>query len=746
MIKQYSLFFVPSSRQRPCSAFLIPYLLSFILIVGCKVEPNAYTVTFLAGEGTPTIQTRAVNDSDALGSAMPTDPSWSGYSFNGWYTRQSGNGTKLTATTRITTDSTVYAYWTVDTSVLQTVTFGADGGTPDVQTKKVEKGSSLNDSASMPTEPSKTGFAFDGWYTEKNGGGTAFTATTLVTANMTVYAKWASSTLVPATTLLGALTWLEANAKQGGTYIITLSADESIGPKTLSYNGNNVNIHIQGGNTGRVVSSQGGNTERVVSLLSPGALFTVGTGVTLTLDSNISLRGRSDNTVALVQVSVGGALVMETGSKISGNTASGYGGGGAVSVNSGTFTMSGGTISGNTASIAGGGVYAKGTFIKQTGGTIYGSNAEDTLKNIAGSGDLYGHAVYIESSPIKKRNSTAGESVVMDSSLNGATGGWVDTDSLKTVTFNTDGGSPVSLAKQVNSGASVEAMPAIPSKTNYNFDGWYTEKNGGGTEFTATTVVTANITVYANWTTDQYKVTFDPDEGSCDTQFIIENKGDTVDEGNMPTPTKEHHAFDGWYTAKNGGGSAFTTLTPVIANVTVYAKWTVVQYTVTFDPDGGNPVSQMSVNGGTQVGSLPSAKWNSNFFDGWYTQKNGGGTEFTATTPVTADITVYAKWVPNIPMQITLRPIPNDPSIKQNVINVFQGQEATFSVDKDPDIEFLTYKWYWNDQLQSETDTYTLAPNTNQHGSYKLSVVVTTNTREQLSAQCEVLIKESAQM
>jgi hypothetical protein len=68
--------------------------------------------------------------------------------------------------------------------------------------------------------------------------------------------------------------------------------------------------------------------------------------------------------------------------------------------------MNGGEISGNSASYSsssgGGGVYvySNGTFIKQTGGVIYGSNASNVLKNTA-SGGGYGHAVYISSSPAK---------------------------------------------------------------------------------------------------------------------------------------------------------------------------------------------------------------------------------------------------------------------------------------------------------------------------------------------------------
>jgi parallel beta-helix repeat protein len=116
-----------------------------------------------------------------------------------------------------------------------------------------------------------------------------------------------------------------------------------------------------------------------------------------------------------------------SGGTISGNTASSYGGGVYVSSSS-TFTMGGGTISGNIAP-AGGGVYvdSSGTFTKQSGGTIYGADASNTLKNSATNGDSYGHAVYVGGG--KKRNTTAGFGVTLDSSKSGAEGGWEDASS-----------------------------------------------------------------------------------------------------------------------------------------------------------------------------------------------------------------------------------------------------------------------------------------------------------------------------
>ncbi|MDA3812130.1 MAG: InlB B-repeat-containing protein, partial [Spirochaetaceae bacterium] len=52
----------------------------------------------------------------------------------------------------------------------------------------------------------------------------------------------------------------------------------------------------------------------------------------------------------------------------------------------------------------------------------------------------------------------------------------------------------------------VVTLPTPPTKIEFVFEGWFTSTNGGGTEFTSTTTVNGNITVYAYWTPKPYNV------------------------------------------------------------------------------------------------------------------------------------------------------------------------------------------------------------------------------------------------
>ncbi len=223
-----------------------------------------------------------------------------------------------------------------------------------------------------------------------------------------------------------------------------------------------------------------------------------------------------------------------------------------------------------------------------------------------------------------------------------------------TVTFDGQGAttpaSPSSITVNPPS-VTVGTLPAAPKKTGYSFGGWYTGTGGTGTEFTASTVVTGNITIYAKWDSYSYTVNFD-DQGATTpvspASKTVNSPATTIDA--LPlAPEKTGQIFVGWYTQTGGGGTQFTANTPVTGNITVYAYWADYSYTVTFDDQGAtthvNPSSKTVNSPATTVGSLPTAPQKTGFvFGGWYTQAGGGGSEFTAGTPVTGNITVYAKW------------------------------------------------------------------------------------------------------
>ena len=68
-------------------------------------------------------------------------------------------------------------------------------------TVQVEENKSINGdewtTESMPADPSKPGFTFNGWFTEKDGQGTQFTGDTPVSGSISVYSSYTSKTPTP---------------------------------------------------------------------------------------------------------------------------------------------------------------------------------------------------------------------------------------------------------------------------------------------------------------------------------------------------------------------------------------------------------------------------------------------------------------------------------------------------------------------------------------------------------------------
>ena len=151
----------------------------------CTVTPASYLVTLDPNGGRVSPTSTAVTIGKTYGT-LPT-PNRTGYSFDGWYTKEIG-GTKVTETTTVGTNppTKLYAHWIANKYL---VVFDANGGrintaSGQVKTKTdtVTYGSKYN---SLPTPTRTGGYSFDGWYTDQTNG-TKVTSATTVTATKTI--------------------------------------------------------------------------------------------------------------------------------------------------------------------------------------------------------------------------------------------------------------------------------------------------------------------------------------------------------------------------------------------------------------------------------------------------------------------------------------------------------------------------------------------------------------------------------
>ena len=139
-----------------------------------------------------------------------------------------------------------------------------------------------------------------------------------------------------------------------------------------------------------------------------------------------------------------------------------------------------------------------------------------------------------------------------------------------TVTFNPDGGTVDPTSKEVTFDAAVGELP-VSTKTGYTFQGWV---DAEGNAVTADTVYTVadNTTYTAQWTANTYVINLDAGEGIVDPTTVQVTFGQAV--GTLPTPTREHYDFLGWYD-ENGEEVTSDTVYSVAANITLTAKWEV---------------------------------------------------------------------------------------------------------------------------------------------------------------------------
>ena len=150
---------------------------------------NRYTFTFNANGGsTPSSSSITKAYNEAIGT-LPTcsraaDNTYT-YAFAGWFdTAAATGGTKLTTTTKVTSNKTWYARWTA-TYKNYTVTWNGNGGTPSKSSSSFHYNDALG---TLPTA-TRTGYTFKGWSTSASGSVNVST-TTKVTGNVTYYAVW----------------------------------------------------------------------------------------------------------------------------------------------------------------------------------------------------------------------------------------------------------------------------------------------------------------------------------------------------------------------------------------------------------------------------------------------------------------------------------------------------------------------------------------------------------------------------
>ncbi|ENA7834484.1 InlB B-repeat-containing protein [Listeria monocytogenes] len=492
-----------------------------------RFASKTYPMTF-DNDGVTTTETV---DYDGL-AEEPTTPTKAGYTFDGWYDAETGGKKWNFAQDKMPANPvTLYARFTMNNYI---ATFNNDGTTT---TQTVDYQEALTE----PTEPTKDGYTFEGWYDAQTGGNKWNFATNKMPANnITLYARYSVKSYTATFDKEGTTTTQTAN------YDSLLT--EPAAPTKDGYTFDGWYDAETGGTKWNFATNK--MPAKNVTLY---ARFTV-KSYTATFDKDGTTTTQTVNYDSLIQ-------------EPTAPTKDGY-----------TFT---------------------GWYDAETGGNKWDFAANKMpAKNVT----LYARfSTNAYTATFDTEGTTTTQAVDYDSLLTEPTAptkdgytfdGWYDAEtggnkwnfatnkmpaknmtlyarfSLKayTATFNVE---DTTTTQAVEYEALIEE-PTAPTKEGHTFDGWYDAETGGNKwDFAANKMPAKDVTLYARFTVKSYTVTLN---GEAVTTQIVDYLGLLQE----PTaPIKAGYTFDGWYDAETGGNKwDFATNKMPANDLALYARFT----------------------------------------------------------------------------------------------------------------------------------------------------------------------------
>ena len=589
-------------------------------------EGRDNAVTFEVNGGTA-VTAQTVKTGNRV--AAPSDPAKTGYLFGGWYTDQGCTKAWDFNADTVKSAMTLYAKWTANT---YTVTFDPnDGVMPD--------GEETNRSVTydqpygeLPT-PTKQGYDFAGWFTEKAGGEQILTESSVsIAANQTLYAHWTAG-LVEYT-----VNHYQQNVENDGyskadfeTLNGTTGTDTKAAAKT--YEGFKVKTFEQ-----KTIAAEGST---VIDIYYDRLTYTVQwmNGETpLETDENVKYGAKpAYDGKTPERTEIGHTFTFAGWNTAADGAGAALSDSTTVTDNVVYYAQFNGSV--NTYSIT----YENVDGVENSNPATYTYGTAVTLADLIRDGYTFGgwftDSSYSDGSKVSEITATDIEDKIFYAK-------W--TANTYTVAFNATGGTVDTGSKAVTYDGTYDGLP-MPTLKGHTFKGWYTDVDGGEQVTASTKVqITADQTLYARWTANVYQITY-----VCNLSGVSNSNPKSYTYGNAVTLadlSKTGYTFGGWFTDSScSEENQVTGITATdIENKTFYAKWTANQYTVTFDANKGTvALDSMTVTYGQTYGELPTPTRANYMFLGWFTAATSS-VKVEAETKVTRaeDHTLYAQWAP----------------------------------------------------------------------------------------------------
>jgi uncharacterized repeat protein (TIGR02543 family) len=611
---------------------------------------NSYVVNLDAngglikyGNSNTTVKLINVIFGNSYGSSLTESvPTKTGYEFIGWFTEKSG-GTKVSASdiVKIADTHTLYAHWTEATF---TVYYNSNGGTVSISSKQVKYKNTYGELAI----PTRLNYIFIGWFDQVNGGNKITEESTMnIAGNSTIYAQWI-----------------------GESHKVMFNSNGGVEVDS------NIEV-IYGSTYGTLpVTSRPGYTFLGwYTETSGGTLITAYSTVNITEDKTLFARW-TPNVYKVTFVSNGqqySVLSVYYNTSISGKfpqlTQAGYDLIGWYSEVSGGIEYNESTILKIQNNIT---LYArwKGKSYNVTfnanGGSVSQSTKVVTYQNAYGKLELPTRENYIFTGWYDR---AIGGTEITELSIVNTIGDhslyaqWIGKPCV--IPLDANGGNLTQNSVTLLYGSYYGELP-IPSRTGYNFTGWYTDVNGGN-KINYNHIVTSNLKLYAHWTAKSVRVNFIANGGivSIGSKDIIYKD----QYGNLPIPSRMGYTFLGWFTEIDGGLQIKEESTLNNADVhELYARWKPMKVKVSFDANAGQvSSSSKEVDYDSYYGTLPIPTRTNYSFVSWRTS-SGTDINENSIVSISTDHTLYATWR-GVRSEIVLNP--NGGSVSENSIFVY---------------------------------------------------------------------------
>lgn len=526
--------------------------------------------------------TKAVTYDEALGT-LPT-PQRDGYTFTGWYTP---GGSKIDSTTTIQTNSTFNARWSANTYKVTLNSAGAQvAGTAEVT-------ATYNSAMPGITLPTKYHYVFAGYFDGQNGAGTQYYSSNggssrvyNKTSGTTLYAHWTPASITVSFNSNGGTACSNISVAMGSTFgTLPVSTKAGYILKSWHYDSSL-------SDASKVTSSS-----TLVDAMIPGNANTMTLYAKWELIKfNLTLQANDASANA------------SSWSNISGWTASNKTASRQFTYGDSLPTMPTPSRDGYT---------FKGWYTASSGGTAYTQGSKLSFETAT--------TLYAQWNAI-----------------------------TYTLTINPAGGSIGSAsATQKGTIGTAVTLPTA-TKTGYDFSSWQVTSGAGGLSGSKFTFSASDATVTAVWTPKTFNLNFDKNDASatwsdttgCTANGSLYKKQVKYDEkvGTLPQTQKSGYNFSGWFDQKSGGTQYNAdTIWKRTSDLTLYAQYTINNFTLTIDKRNGEPLLSRNDEPGSEY-TLPTPVRNGYVFNGWEMVYGVGTLSGGLFTYGQGNATIGAKW------------------------------------------------------------------------------------------------------